>query len=145
MSAAPQVPRIGNDGVRPEIRQSEPDVIAPAPSIDLEQARRTARDVARNRPDSILQREPPDAELARRLQPDRLSSEEVAAQSRSLAARFARRLQRTPTGETRMTDGTVVMRFSGGVCVVVPPRRYSWQVIEETLISPTTCPDLITF
>lgn len=122
----PWPPHSKGDG-KSEVRdEAEPAPIAPPPSIDLDQARRIARDVAGSlqakRSDSILQKESSSAELARRLQPDDQSSGQTLSQNQSPEAKLARRLQRAPTGETlTMPDGTVVMRFPGGVCVTIPP------------------------
>ncbi|MBI1907263.1 MAG: hypothetical protein HYS20_13680 [Rhodocyclales bacterium] len=131
-------------GLRVPAGQAAPAVIAAPPSIDLDQARRIVRDMGDKHAGSPWQRESPDAELARRLQADRPPPGETASRvnprNPSPEAIFARGLQRAPTGETRMSDGTVVIRFSAGVCVVVPPHRPSWQGFDDVLVVPGTCP-----
>lgn len=98
------------------------------PTINLEQARGIARDAARSldwpkSPDSVARRDSPEAVLARRL------------------------LREQPVGETRMADGTAVLRFSDGVCMTVPPHLPSRGMAEivPTLVVPGNCPGSMAF
>lgn len=102
---------------------------APAPAIDLDQARHIARETARGggAPASALAG---------------IRTEDI-----SPSAILARRLQRRFESETRMTDGSTVLRFSDNVCVVVPAHLPAWQMndLGPTILPPTNCPGSLSF
>lgn len=149
--AARRLPRRQDEGKREAHGKAEPAAIAPARAIDLDQARRMARDAAASMQakssGSFLRKESADAELTRRLQPNADSNGGTASHNQSPEARLARSLQHAPAAEIRVADGTVVMRFVGGGCVIVPPDLPSWRrnAFDATVIVPTSCPGSLSF
>lgn len=101
--------------------------MASPPSIDLDAARRIARELAKSVPakgsNSILRKESLDGELARRLQPDGPMPGPTVSRSPTIEERLARSMRRGAMFEVRMVlaDGTVLMKLPGGMCVAIPP------------------------
>ncbi len=132
IEAAPRrAPVTRPDAAGAEAGRSEQGAAAlPAapPLVNAEAARRLARELAKG-----LAAPKPGGPVVRGDTPE---------------AVLARRLQRgEPRNETRMADGSVLLRFSDGACALVPAQLqpFARNDFGPTLIVTTNCPGTISF
>lgn len=126
---------VADTSAKPAGQGSPPE--EPVLSLDSEALRAQARQLQAE-PEALIRRREPIAVGTN------LSRSSHETPERAMLPALAKRLElpTDPVSERRLEDGSRMLRFSGGVCLRIPPHLPlgAESAIGPTLLIPTTCP-----